>query len=105
MSKAPINVDIKISRRDIFISYLAEMEGFEPPIQFPVYAISSRAHSTSSATSPKTPMYYTQTYSVFKGYLFRLFIRQNYNFSPNAQWRQQVYFDDRATLTISLRTS
>ena len=29
------------------------MEGFEPPIQFPVYAISSRAHSTSSATSPK----------------------------------------------------
>ena len=45
------------------------MEGFEPPIQFPVYAISSRAHSTSSATSPKTLVYYTQTDFLFKGKL------------------------------------
>ena len=31
---------------------LAEIGGFEPSIQFPVYTISSRAHSTSSAISP-----------------------------------------------------
>lgn len=33
---------------------MAEIGGFEPSIQFPVYAISSRAHSTSSAISPKS---------------------------------------------------
>ena len=32
--------------------YMAERGGFEPPIPFQVYMISSHARSTSSATSP-----------------------------------------------------
>ena len=37
---------------NFFDFILAEIGGFEPSIQFPVYTISSRAHSTSSAISP-----------------------------------------------------
>ena len=42
----------KMPQRDILL-FVAEIGGFEPSIQLPVYAISSRAHSTSSAISPK----------------------------------------------------
>lgn len=49
---------------------MAETKGFEPLIQLPVYTISSRAHSTSSATSPNATNY---TYIKLKiNYLIRI---------------------------------
>ncbi len=46
-------VKIKGTKFLVPFIFLAEIGGFEPSIQFPVYAISSRAHSTSSAISPE----------------------------------------------------
>lgn len=47
----------KMTHLGLFL-FMAEMEGFEPPIRLPVYVISSHAHSTSSATSPFSDLYY-----------------------------------------------
>ena len=41
----------------VIFLFMAEIGGFEPSIQFPVYTISSRAHSTSSAISPVQVLY------------------------------------------------
>ena len=42
------------SEKLAFYSLLAEREGFEPSIQFPVYTLSRRAPSADSDTSPRT---------------------------------------------------
>ena len=48
------DLNCRPAARSSRVFHLAEREGFEPPIPFPVYLISNQAPSASSAISPRT---------------------------------------------------
>ena len=75
--KSPGKQDKKKPHKDFvgFYLFLAETKGFEPLIRLPVYAISSRAHST---TLPRL----RRSVIIQISFLFASVKHQNYNPGP-----------------------